>query len=157
MNINVPNFVNTALPERSKGKNVAILSQNGPNHNDPGFLSDNFPRDPPKLYITAESDDFDVLTLGEWRDEGFSVEYIPMGNGGDEYLRKLERLAKRNLGPCETFGIIGESCLLLELYVVATAGGIHVITEADILPRQRTEMLPHSVSSTTINSTTIPR
>ncbi|KAF3762717.1 hypothetical protein M406DRAFT_294452 [Cryphonectria parasitica EP155] len=107
MEVNVPGFnVNAVLPERTKGKNVAVVSQHTTNHNDPGFLSDDFPRNPPKLYVTAESDDFDNLTLAEWRDEGFQVEYVPMGDGGDDYVRKLERLAKKNLGPCETFGIV---------------------------------------------------
>lgn len=112
MEVNVPGFngfnLNARLPERTKGKNVAVLSHNTTNHNDPGFLSDDFPRKPAKLYVTAEDDDFDALTLAEWRDEGFQVEYVPMGDGGDDYVTKLERLAKRNLDPCETFGIIGE-------------------------------------------------
>lgn len=108
MSINVPGFnTNINLPDRAKGKNAVVLSQNSTNHNDPNFLSDEFPRNPPKLYFTAESDDFDAVTLAEWRNEGFDVEYVPMEDGGDEYVRKLERLAKRNLGPCETFGIIG--------------------------------------------------
>lgn len=109
MEINVPGFnVGAVLPERTKGKNVAILSQHGPNHNDPAFLSDDFPRNPAKLYFTAESDEFDGMTLAEWRNEGFQVEYVPMGDGGDDYVRKLERMAKKNLGPCETYGIVGE-------------------------------------------------
>lgn len=115
--INVPGFnlgnTSITLPERARGKNAVVLSHNtSTNHNDPNFLSDEFPRNQPKLYFTAESDDFDALTLAEWRDEGFQVEYVPMGDGGDEYVRKLERLAKRNLAPCETFGIVGESAPL---------------------------------------------
>lgn len=113
MEINVPGFngfnINARLPERTKGKNVAVVSQHTTNHNDPHFLSDEFPRNPPKLYVTAESDDFDALTLAEWRAEGFQVEYVAMGNGGDEYVDKLERMAKKNLEPCETFGIVGMS------------------------------------------------
>lgn len=55
MEVNVPGFnVGAVLPERTKGKNVAVLSQHGTNHNDPGFLSDDFPRNPAKLYFTAE-------------------------------------------------------------------------------------------------------
>lgn len=113
VDINVPGFnlgnTNINLPDRAKGKNAVVLSQNqGANHNDPNFLSDDFPRNPPKLYFTAESDDFDAQTLADWRDEGFQVEYVPMGDGGDEYVRKLDRLAKKKLDPCETFGIIGE-------------------------------------------------
>ncbi|KAI8957321.1 hypothetical protein F5Y11DRAFT_360939 [Daldinia sp. FL1419] len=94
------------MPNRGNG-NVGIISSNlGPNHNDPGFLSSDFPRSAPRLYVTAESDEFDLQTLNEWRDEGFNVEYIPMGDGGNEYRIKLESLAKGNLGPCETYGIV---------------------------------------------------
>ncbi|KAF3065889.1 putative dienelactone hydrolase [Daldinia childiae] len=94
------------MPNRGN-RNVGIISSNlGPNHNDPGFLSKDFPHSPPKLYITAEDNDFDLLTVNEWRSEGFNVEYIPMGNGGNEYRMKLESLSRSNLGPCETYGII---------------------------------------------------
>ncbi|KAI2614779.1 uncharacterized protein GGS25DRAFT_517633 [Hypoxylon fragiforme] len=95
------------MPNRGNG-NIGIISSSGGglNHNDPGFLSSDFPQSPPKLYITAESDEFDLLTLSEWRDEGFNVEYISMGNGGNEYRSRLESLSKANWGPCETYGII---------------------------------------------------
>lgn len=132
VDINMPGFnlgtTHINLPERARGKNAVVLSQNtnnrGPiNHNDPNFLSDEFPRNPPKLYFTAESDDFDAATLVEWRDEGFRVEYVPMGDGGDEYVRRLDRLGKKNLEPCETFGIIGEfACLLVCCYCCPPKG-----------------------------------
>ncbi|KAI1800782.1 hypothetical protein F4811DRAFT_537179 [Daldinia bambusicola] len=106
MEISLPNIVNAAMPNRGNG-NVGIISSNlGPNHNDPGFLSSDFPHSAPKLYITAEDAEFDFVTLNEWRDEGFNVEYIPMGGGGNEYRMKLESLSRTNLGPCETYGII---------------------------------------------------
>ena len=107
MNVSdIPNLVKAAVPE-SKGRNVRIISDNRPSHRDPGFLSKDFPRSPPKLYVTAEDDDFDELTLAEWRDEGFDVEYIPMGNGGEEYRQKIRSLSKRKMDPCTTFGIVG--------------------------------------------------
>ncbi|KAI2605626.1 NTF2-like protein [Hypoxylon sp. NC1633] len=105
MEINIPNIVNAAMPNHGN-RNWGIISSNGPNHNDPGFLSSDFPKSLPKLYITAESDDFDLLTLGEWKDEGFDVDYIPMNDGGNEYRAKLQSLSRANLGPCETFGIV---------------------------------------------------
>lgn len=107
MEINIPNIFDAAMPDRGN-RNVGIISSNlGPNHNDPGFLSTEFPHSPPKLYITAEDNEFDLLTLNEWRNEGFNVEYIPMGNGGNEYRMNLESLSRSNLGPCETYGIVG--------------------------------------------------
>ena len=106
MNINVAELVKAAVPD-AEGRNVRIISENGPNPRDPSFLSGDFPRSPPKLYFTAESEDFDESTLAEWRDEGFHVEYLAMGSGGEEYREKLRELSTRGLGPCETFGIIG--------------------------------------------------
>ncbi|CAN8099656.1 unnamed protein product [Discula destructiva] len=111
--------MNKKLADRTKGKNAVLLSQNTTNHNDPHFLSDNFMRSPPRLLITAEDNDFDAQTLDEWRDEGFQVQYVPMGNGGEDYVNKLERIGKKKLGPCETFGIVafGEAAsFLLEHY-----------------------------------------
>jgi hypothetical protein len=54
-----------------------------------GFLSSDFPHPPPKLYITAEDEDFDELTLQEWRDEGFNVTYLAMGEGGRKFADRL--------------------------------------------------------------------
>ncbi|KAI1206077.1 NTF2-like protein [Annulohypoxylon truncatum] len=105
MEINLPRIIDATMPNRGD-RNIGIISSNGLNHNDPGFLSSEFPHSPPRLYITAESDEFDLLTLNEWKDEGFKVEYIPMGNGGNEYRMKLDSLRKANLGPCETYGIV---------------------------------------------------
>jgi hypothetical protein len=106
MNVNIPGLAKAVVPDA--GRNVRIISDNRPNHRDPGFLSNDFPRSLPRLCFTAESEDFDELTLAEWRDEGFNVEYLAMGNGGDEYRQKLRVLSRRGLGPCETFGIIGK-------------------------------------------------
>lgn len=107
MEFNIPRIVNAAMPDRGD-RNVGIISSSsGPGHNDPGFLSNDFPRSPPKLYITSEDEEFDLVTLAEWRDEGFEVEYVPMGAGGNEYKMKIESLSRAKLGPCETFGIVG--------------------------------------------------
>lgn len=109
MNINIPNLIKAAVPE-SEGRNVQILNDNmtGNNYRGQNFLSSGFPSNPPKLYVTGDSDEFDQLTLAEWREEGFDVEYISMESCGDGYLRKIKSLSKENLGPCEKFGIIGK-------------------------------------------------
>ena len=107
MNLNIPNIIKAAVPE-SEGRNVQIVSQSGNNYRKPGFLSKDFPRGAPKLYVTAESDDFDDLTLAEWRDEGYDVEYVAMGDSPDAYRRELGLLSRKNMGPCETFGIVGK-------------------------------------------------
>ncbi|KAL2202352.1 NTF2-like protein [Sarocladium strictum] len=114
--MDVASLIKDAVPE-SKGRNVRVLSQNGANlgpgsgglHRDANFLSKDFPRSQPKLYVTAEEDDFDELTVQEWRDEGFDVEYFSMetwkGKEGG-YLRKLKDLSAEKMGPCEKFGIV---------------------------------------------------
>ncbi|KAK4217303.1 dienelactone hydrolase [Rhypophila decipiens] len=122
MNVDVPSVIKAALPKESRNKNVAILKDNWTgtmNHNDPGFLSDDFPRNPPKLYIAGEDDDFDADTLMAWRAEGFDVEYLSLGAGFMHTLGALHQ--KRKLGPCETFGIVAygkAASLCLEHYHV---------------------------------------
>ena len=64
MDVNIPDLIKAAVPE-SEGKNVRILSSNGPDHRDPGFLSKDFPHSPPKLYLTAEEDEFDPVTIAD--------------------------------------------------------------------------------------------
>ncbi|KAI1077898.1 NTF2-like protein [Whalleya microplaca] len=115
MDIDLSRLIDSAMPDRGR-RTVGIISQNGSHYNDTGFLSSDFPKSAPKLYITSEEDDFDVLTLSEWKNEGFNVEYISMGNGGSEYRMKLDSLNRTGLGPCETYGIIAygdaaSSCL----------------------------------------------
>lgn len=58
------------------------------------------------LYITAEDAEFDIETLKAWRDEGFIVEYIPMGNGGKQYVQMLHKLGE-SMGIGERYAIVG--------------------------------------------------
>lgn len=58
------------------------------------------------LYITAEDAEFDMETLKAWRDEGFIVEYIPLGNGGKQYVQTLHRLGEK-MGIGERYAIVG--------------------------------------------------
>ncbi|KAI8953140.1 hypothetical protein F4801DRAFT_155895 [Xylaria longipes] len=121
MNINVPNLIDAAFPERdTRNRNAVILSENsGPNHNEQGFLSGSFPRGPRKLFVTSDSDDFDEGYLRALRDEGFAVvRYFGLGEGpgsDDEYRRRLAGLRDvAGLGPCETFAVVafGEAASL---------------------------------------------
>ena len=105
MNVNVSDLVKNAVPE-SEGRNVSILSQNKTDFRDGGFLSKDFPRSAPKLYITGEDDDFDEVTLQEWKDEGFQVEYFSVASCGNQYVQKLKQLTQEERAPCEKFGII---------------------------------------------------
>ncbi|KAI0188658.1 hypothetical protein EV127DRAFT_433981 [Xylaria flabelliformis] len=119
MNINVPNLINAAFPERdTQNRNAVILSENsGPNHNEQGFLSSSFPRNPHKVFVTADSDDFDEGYLRSLREEGFNVQYFGLGEGvsDEQYYGQLANLRNvAGLGPCETFAVVafGEAASL---------------------------------------------
>jgi len=76
--------------------------------NTTGFLNSKFVKPPPRLYISAETDDvkeFDQRTLQAWRDEGFDVRYLPYGNNGKGYINDLKHLGD-GLGIGETYAII---------------------------------------------------
>ena len=107
MNIDVANIVKKAVPE-SEGRNVQITSHSPPDFRDSNFLSKDFPRSPPKLYITGEDDDFDTVILKEWQDEGFDVEYFSVASCKNGYTDKLRALSREERKPCENFGIIGK-------------------------------------------------
>jgi hypothetical protein len=62
-----------------------------------GFLS--FNAHPPRVYITAEDDSFDEVTIRHWKEEGFEVAYIPMGDGGKDYAQQIKAIAS-NLSKC---------------------------------------------------------
>ncbi|KAK2610074.1 hypothetical protein N8I77_003531 [Diaporthe amygdali] len=105
------NLANTVLANRGETgqRNAVLVSQHGTKIRDPGFLSQDFRRTfhaPPRLYFTAESNEFDATILSEWQKAGFTVEYFSMGKGGASYERKLKSLFTRDLEPGETFGII---------------------------------------------------
>lgn len=69
-----------------------------------GWLS--FRSSTPVLYITAEDAEFDIETMKAWRDEGFIVEYIPMGKGGKQYVQTLHKLGDK-MGIGERYAIVG--------------------------------------------------
>lgn len=69
------------------------MAANGVNGHNPtnsgtGFLS--FNSLPPRLIVTSEDDEFDETTLQHWRDEGYDVTYLPMGEGGKPYVDALK-------------------------------------------------------------------
>lgn len=59
-----------------------------------------------RLFLTAESADFDSITVQDWKDEGYSVTYMPFVGSKKEYIRKLHHLADPlELG--EKYAIVG--------------------------------------------------
>jgi hypothetical protein len=69
-----------------------------------GWLS--FSHSTPILYITAEDEEFDIETMEAWRDEGFTVKYLPLGKGGKQYVQTLYKLGDA-CGIGERFAIVG--------------------------------------------------
>lgn len=60
----------------------------------------------PKIVITAEKDDFDQLTIQNWKAEGFETSYLPFTSSREDYLHSLRHLADPlELG--ENFAIVG--------------------------------------------------
>lgn len=72
--------------------------------NSNGWLS--FNHSTPVLYVTAEDEEFDVETLRAWREEGFIVKYIPLGQGGKAYVNTLHHLGD-NMSIGERYAIVG--------------------------------------------------
>ena len=73
----------------------------------------------PRVLVTAESDDFDDITLEELANEGFFVKYVPMGDGGREYGERLDGFTK-GLGVGESLAIVGTIRVGLTLFMQYT-------------------------------------
>ncbi|KAJ9211451.1 hypothetical protein DTO166G4_6965 [Paecilomyces variotii] len=84
---------------------MASISINAPGT---GFISNSFNLDnagPARICITAETEDFDTQTLRDWQHEGFDVVYVAYGNGGKEYISRLNGV-KEGLGVGEQYAVI---------------------------------------------------
>ena len=65
----------------------------------------------PKLVITAKGDEFDQVTIQNWRAEGFEVSYVPFIGPREDYVHYLQHLADLlELG--QDFAIIGMLALV---------------------------------------------
>ncbi|ROW15753.1 hypothetical protein VPNG_02129 [Cytospora leucostoma] len=146
--------INNKVPDRAN-RNIMLVSQHGTNHRDPGFLSQDFRNTfhpPPKLYVTAESDEFDTETLTQWKNAGFDVQYFAMGKGGKAYRRQLEGLFAQELEPSEIFGIIayGDAAgFCLEHFHILEHNpdnklGVLIAYYPDIIPDPRAPF-PHTI------------
>ncbi|KAK0781923.1 hypothetical protein LTR75_014543 [Friedmanniomyces endolithicus] len=57
------------------------------------------------IVLTAETEDFDEETAQQWRDEGFRTVYVPLLNGGDQYITRVHREGDA-FGASEYYGIV---------------------------------------------------
>ena len=77
--------------------------------NGDGFLpSFSTTASPAKLIIPAETDDFDQVTLQDWRNEGYDVTYLPLNNGGKAYTNQLRSIGDQ-LSVSESYAIVGKA------------------------------------------------
>ncbi|KAF2455170.1 hypothetical protein BDY21DRAFT_80673 [Lineolata rhizophorae] len=71
-----------------------------------GWLSGDFPHGPPRLYVTAESEEFDERTLQAWQSEGFEVTYIPYISTRSKHYHETLRTLSHGLGVGESYAIV---------------------------------------------------
>jgi hypothetical protein len=72
---------------------IKMNGSNGTPNPTSGFLS--FNSHPPRVIVTAEDDEFDEVTIRHWKEEGFDVTYIPMGNGGKLYAQQIKAISSK--------------------------------------------------------------
>lgn len=56
--------------------------------------------------MAAETEDFDEEIPQQFKDEGFDTAYVPLLNGGQEFVDRVHR-AGDNFGVGEYYGIVG--------------------------------------------------
>ncbi|CAK3970043.1 Hypothetical predicted protein [Lecanosticta acicola] len=57
------------------------------------------------VVLTAETEDFDEETTQQWIDEGFDCRYVPLLNGGDDYIKRLHYVGD-SFGASEYYAIV---------------------------------------------------
>ena len=63
----------------------------------------------PYVVLTADSPDFDQVTISNWEDEGYKISYLPYIGNKKEYLERLEKFAQLLLSE-EHYAIVGVLC-----------------------------------------------
>jgi hypothetical protein len=58
------------------------------------------------VIIAADSDDFSEEVTQQWHDEGFNIIYVPLGNGGKDFLARIKS-AGDNTGVGEQYAVVG--------------------------------------------------
>ena len=82
------------------------------------------------VFLTAETDDFDEATTADWQDEGFKVTYVPLGDGGNEYIRRLHDVARDVVGVSDRYAIIGKCGRDLRLMTGLFLGNFFVVSSS---------------------------
>lgn len=105
--------------------------------------------------MTAETEDFDPDVPQQWADEGFRTVYVPLLNGGNEFIQRVHA-AGDGFDVGEYYGIVGNApeerqqtliCLGADPYIVTPAFGdaAALILEAHTKPNNPKLCVSHSV------------
>lgn len=76
------------------------------NQQDPSFFNSLNKSKIVHVIIAADSDDFSEEVTQQWHDEGFNIIYVPLGNGGKEFLARIKS-AGDNTGVGEQYAVVG--------------------------------------------------
>lgn len=60
----------------------------------------------PRLVICGETEDFDEECIKQFREEGFDTAYVPLLNGGNDFIQRIHRTGD-SFGVGEYYGIVG--------------------------------------------------
>lgn len=60
----------------------------------------------PHIVLAAETEDFDEEVTQQWKDEGFDAAYVPLLNGGSEFIKRIHTIGD-TFGAGEYYGIVG--------------------------------------------------
>lgn len=66
----------------------------------------------PHVILTAETEDFDEETTQQWRAEGFHTAYVPLLQGGNDYITRIHAQGDA-FGVGEYYAIVGRTHTML--------------------------------------------
>jgi hypothetical protein len=71
----------------------------------------------PRLVICGETEDFDEETILQFKHEGFDAAYVPMLNGGKEFIDRIHRTGD-SFGVGEYYGIVGNAPVTTYFFMI---------------------------------------
>jgi hypothetical protein len=85
------------------------------NQQDPSFFNSLNKSKIVHVIIAADSDDFSEEVTEQWLAEGFNVIYVPLGNGGKDFLARIKS-AGDNTGVGEQYAVVGNEHRSLDIF-----------------------------------------
>lgn len=82
------------------------------NNQDPSFFNSLNISKTHNIVLSGETEDFAEEVSQQWRAEGFNVVYVPMLNGGNDYINRIHNTGN-GFGPSEQYAVVGNATSLL--------------------------------------------